>query len=110
MKLDYCAIGMRIKERRTKKEWSQEMPVGNSNPHMSNIEWGKTKVSLATLIDIANALDTTLDALICDNLVKGKAVFDEEISQELEECSEEDIRIVYDMVKALVKSLAKRQH
>ena len=39
-----------------------------------------------------------------------KAVFDEEISQELEECSEEDIRIVYDMVKALVKSLAKRQH
>ena len=108
MKLDYCAIGMRIKERRTKKEWSQEMlasTVGNSNPHMSNIERGKTKVSLATLIDIANALDTTFDAFICDNLV-----FDEEISQELEECSEEDIRIVYDMVKALVKSLAKRQH
>ena len=52
----------------------------------------------------------TLDALICDNLVKGKVVFDEEISQELEECSEEDIRIVYDMVKALVKSLAKRKH
>lgn len=46
--------------------------VGISNPHMSNIERGKTKVSLATLIDIANALDTTLDALICDNLVKGK--------------------------------------
>lgn len=111
MKLDYCAIGMRIKERRTKKEWSQEMlasTVGISNPHI--IERGKTKVSLATLIDIANPLDTTLDALICDNLVKGKAVFDEEISQELEECSEEDIRIVYDMVKALVKSLAKRKH
>ena len=33
MKLDYCAIGMRIKERRMKKEWSQEMlasTVGNS--------------------------------------------------------------------------------
>lgn len=47
MKLDYCAIGMRIKERRTKKEWSQEMlasTVGISNPHMSNIERGKTKV------------------------------------------------------------------
>ena len=26
--------------------------VGISNPHMSNIERGKTKVSLATLIDI----------------------------------------------------------
>ena len=84
--------------------------VGISNPHMSNIDRGKTKVSLATLIDIANALDSTLDDLLCDNLVKGKAVFDEEISQELEECSEEDIRIVYYMVKALVKSLAKRKH
>ena len=41
---------------------------------------------------------------------RGLFVFDEEISQELEECSEEDIRIVYDMVKALVKSLAKRKH
>lgn len=40
MKLDYCAIGMRIKERRTKKEWSQEMlasTVGNSNPHMVHL-------------------------------------------------------------------------
>lgn len=86
MKLDYCAIGMRIKERRTKKEWSQEMlasTVGISNPHMSNIERGKTKVSLATLIDIANPLDTTLDALICDNLVKGKAVFDEEFGKRI---------------------------
>ena len=84
--------------------------VGISNPHMSNIDRGKTKVSLASLIDIANALDMTLDALICDNLVKGKVVFDEEISQELKECNEEDIRIVYDMVKALVKILAKRKH
>ena len=42
---------------------------------MSNIERGKTKVSLATLIDIANALDTTFDALICDNLVKGESCF-----------------------------------
>lgn len=113
MELDYCAIGMRIRECRTKKEWTQEMlasAVGISNPHMSNIERGKTKVSLGTLTDIANALETTLDALICDNLVRGKVVFDEEISQELKECSEEDIRIVYDMVKALVRSLAKRKH
>lgn len=113
MELDYCAIGTRIKERRTKKKWTQEMlasAVGISNPHMSNIERGRTKVSLGTLTDIANALDTTLDELICDNLVRGKVVFDEEISQELKECNEEDIRIVYDMVKALVKSLAKRKH
>ena len=44
MKLDYCAIGMRIKERRMKKEWSQEMlasTVGISNPHMSNIDKSK---------------------------------------------------------------------
>lgn len=39
MELDYCAIGTRIKERRAKKKWTQEMlasAVGISNPHMSN--------------------------------------------------------------------------
>ena len=38
MKLDYCAIGMRIKERRTKKEWSQEMlasTVGHAGRRLS---------------------------------------------------------------------------
>ena len=47
MELDYCAIGTRIKERRAKKKWTQEMlasAVGISNPHMSNIERGRTFV------------------------------------------------------------------
>lgn len=112
MGLDYNAIGTRIKVRRTEKKLTQEMlasAVGISNPHMSNIERGKTKVSLGTLTDIANVLETTLDELLCDNLVRGKAVFEEEISQELKKCSEDDIRIVYDMVRALIASLGKRR-
>ena len=113
MGLDYNAIGTRIKERRVKKKLTQEMrasAIGISCPHMSNIERGKTKVSLGTLVDIANVLETTLDELLCDSLVKSRAVFDQEISQELESCSEEDIRIVYDLVRALVASLNKRKN
>lgn len=113
MGLDYCAIGRRIKEHRTERGWTQEQlasAVGISNPHMSNIERGRTKVSLGTLTDIANALDTTLDALICDNLVRGRLIFEEEISKELKKCSQEDIRIIYDVIKTLVKSMAERKH
>ena len=60
MELDYCAIGTRIKERRAKKKWTQEMlasAVGISNPHMSNIERGRTKVSLGTTAATGEAAD-----------------------------------------------------
>ena len=112
MRLDYRAVGVKIRKQRIKKKWTQEMlasVVGISSPHMSNIERGRTKVSLGTLLDIANALDTTMDELLCEDLVRGRDIYDEKISQELKACSEEDIKIVYETVKALVDSLCKRK-
>lgn len=113
MQLDYRAIGKRIREKRIKKNLTQEMlaaSVGISNPHISNIERGRTKVSLSTLTDIANCLDTTVDELLCDNLKRGKVFFDEDISNEIKKCSDEDIKIVYDVIKSLVESLQNRRH
>ena len=40
MKLDYCAIGMRIKERRTKKEWSREFDTLKSKKVPQSLEIG----------------------------------------------------------------------
>ena len=59
MEIDYKAIGQRIKIARIKKGITQESVANiiNMTPsHMSNVETGKTKVSLPTLIAIANAL------------------------------------------------------
>ena len=52
VELDYCSIGQRIKIARIKKGMTQETVsdlIDITPGHMSNIETGKTKVSLPTL-------------------------------------------------------------
>lgn len=53
MEVDYKAIGQRIKIARIKKGVTQETVadlIDITPAHMSNVETGKTKVSLPTLI------------------------------------------------------------
>lgn len=112
MNLDYIAIGIRVREKRIEKGISQfelANKIGVSNPHISNIERGKTKVSLSTLIDIANALETSLDVLVCDNVNQTEEVFVKEIADKIEDCNVEEVRIVADVVKALTESLKLRR-
>ncbi len=112
MDLDYKSIGFRVREKRIRKNISQyelANAIGVSNPHISNIERGKTKVSLPTLVDIANVLETTLDELVCDNVSETRNVFVKELADEIETCDAEEIKIVADVVKALTKSLRMRK-
>jgi len=66
MELDYRAIGKRIKIARIQANLKQEKlaEIINVSPtHLSNIETGTTRVSLQTLVRIANALSVRL--MIC---------------------------------------------
>ena len=68
---DYKAIGNRIKQARKRQKITQKKlaeMTDLSTSHMSHIESGKTKVSLPSLIQIANALHTTVDSLLHDNI------------------------------------------
>ena len=79
MEVDYKAIGQRIKIARIKKGVTQETVadlIDITPAHMSNVETGKTKVSLPTLIAIANALSVSVDTLLCDNVITSKIVFE----------------------------------
>lgn len=112
MSLDYNAIGIRVRDKRVKKKMSQfelSNEIGVSSPHISNIERGKTKVSLPTLINIANALDTTLDELVCDNVNEAKGIMIKEIADQIEKCNADEVRIVTDVIKALMISLRMRR-
>lgn len=112
MNLDYKAIGKRIRENRLKKKLSQAdlaEIIGVSTPHISNVERGKTKVSLPKLIAIANALDISLDDLVCDSVRATKRIYVDEIACEIENCNTEEIRIVTDVVKALIGGLQSRK-
>ncbi len=113
MDLNYLDIGQRIKKLRISQKMTQDKlaeQVNLSTPHMSHIETGSTKVSLPTLVHLANALGCTVDALLCDSLNHARAEFENELSHELADCSDEEIRIITDIVIATKKSLRRRKH
>lgn len=81
--------------------------VDMSPTHLSNIERGNGKVSLAALVNIANVLGVTMDDLLCDNIVKCKPEFEKDIQKLLDDCDEYEIRIVKDMIASLISALRK---
>lgn len=110
MKIDYDAIGLRIKIARIKAKITQEtlaVQVGLSPAHISNIETGNTKLSLPTIINIANALSVSVDELLCDNVTCSNHVFNKEAQEILADCSPYDIRILLDVLKSTKEALRK---
>ena len=110
MELDYKAIGKRIKIARIKADLTQEHlaeRIGISPTHLSNIETGTTRVSLNTIISIANALSVTSDDLLCDNIIMAKVPFEKDIAALLEDCDEYEIRIVKDIISSLKDTLRR---
>lgn len=110
MELDYKAIGKRIKIARINADMTQEHLsdlVELSPSHMSNIETGTAKVSLTTMVRIANALSVTIDDLLCDNLVHAKVQFEQDIQQMLDGCSELEIRLVKDLIESTLNTLRR---
>lgn len=110
MALDYKTIGMRIKIARIRKSMTQDEVAEKaeiSNSHISNVETGNTKVSLPTLVLIANAIGVSVDELLCDNVEKSKRVFDDEISRIARDCDDWETRVIADVAAALKQSLRK---
>ena len=112
MQPDYKAIGKSVQKRRTAKKISQAelaKKISVTSPHISNIERGKTKVSLPTLMEIARALNTTLDDLVCDSLPEAKDVILGDFSDTLRSCSNQELGIISDVTKALLQSMRTRK-
>lgn len=110
VEIDYKAIGQRIRTARIKKGMTQEVVsyiVDVTPAHMSNIETGKTKVSLSTLITIANALSVSVDALLCDNVLNVKVVFEIEAKELFKDCDEYEIRLLVDILKSAKEAIRK---
>ena len=108
--MDYSDVGKRIRNKRKKLSISQEQLaelVDISTTHMSHIETGNTKLSLPTLVKIANALKVSTDELLCDNLMASKRIFAGEIAEIIEKCDETQIRIITDLIKSAKQSLDK---
>ena len=90
MDIDYKAIGQRIRKRRKMLNITQSILAERadlSDTNISHIERGATKLSLPSLIAIANALGTNVDSLLMDVVDNSEVEFKKEFAQLLSDCS-----------------------
>jgi len=110
MSIDYKDIGGRIRTERLKQGLSQENLAelaGCGTTHISHIETGNTKASVKTLIYIINALNISADELLRNHIIKAKHVLDGELAEMVQDCNDEETRIITDTIKALKESLRR---
>ena len=108
MELDFKSIGKRIKIARIRTNMTQESvadKIGVTPQHVSNIGTGNSSVSLTTLVAIANLLNVSVDELLCDTVLKSKAVFIKEADDIFKDCNEYEVRVLVDVLKATKSSM-----
>ena len=65
--IDFDSIGKKLKEIRTHIGFTQKFVASSvkvNTSHISNIENGKVKISLTTLVNVCNVLGTTVDYVL----------------------------------------------
>lgn len=111
MEINYKAIGERVRRFRMSKNWTQaelgELSLVEPS-NISHIERGATKVSLPTLMKIANALDVSLDELVYDSLKTNRHISTDELNELLSDCTDSELKTIVELVKS-VKSIFYRQ-
>ena len=104
MILDNKLIGKRIKELRclnyiSQMELAEKSDI--SDTYLSLIESGKKRVSLETLIKVANALDTSADTLLTGNLKIDRGNYESELADIMKDCSHYEKRVIYEVIRSL---------
>ena len=113
MDINYIDIGNRIRAKRLKKNLTQEKLAEMSSmslQHMNGIENGKTKFSCGSIVRIANALEISIDELLCGSLTHCKPLIQNEFAELLSDCSHEEAMLILDTVKAMKKSMKMKKN
>lgn len=111
MAIDYQIIGKRIREIRKEKHITQEALAelsGVEPSNISHIERAATKVSLPTLVNIANALNVTADELLYGNLKKSGHISHSIIEALLSDCTPDELKALAEMIKT-TKSILRNK-
>ena len=111
MAVDYISIGKRIKQLRLAKGWTQAKLAEKSGVEPSNIshiERAATKLSLPTMVSIANALGTSLDEIAYGSLVKSAHVSVKLIDDVIADCSPEELKSLSEVI-ATTKSVLRNK-
>ncbi|MBR2734842.1 MAG: helix-turn-helix transcriptional regulator [Clostridia bacterium] len=104
MEINYKDIGRRISKERHNKNLRQEELAERSNlstVHLAHIEGGTTKLGLSALINIANALGVSADALLSGVCYKCKEILMDELAEIINECTPEQINLIIQIAKVI---------
>lgn len=112
MKINYKKIGehirtFRLKDGITQADLAEKSGVDPSN--ISHIERGATKVSLPTLIKIANALNVSLDDIVYDSLNKNAHISVKELNSLLADCDDSELKAIVEMAKSTKSILRNKE-
>ncbi len=108
--MNYERIGEEIRKGRIAADLTQEKlaeMLNISAVHLSNIERGKTSMSLDIIVNISRILQVPLEVLLCSEvgLPKQKLIINNKFAELLEDCSPCEILTLYDIIKATKDSL-----
>lgn len=103
MKIDYKDLGARIKKKREGKRMSQAELASRtdlSTQHISNVENARSKIGLEKLVRIADALDCSVDELLCGSMKTGsRSVYSDEIAGILEDFSNTEMKVLPELLR-----------
>ena len=105
---EYKSIGSRIKECRLARHMSQAQLAdksGLSLPHISKIEHGKVALKLPTFICITEALQVSADTLLRSNVPEVNAIYQNEFSDLLADCTPVELDSILNIVKEVKRSM-----
>lgn len=109
--MNYNKIGVRIAEARIKYNLTQEElgeKIGKTSQFISNIETGKRKPSLPTLLNISKILNLSLDYLVYDDDIDKEIkenIYMKQIYKQLESLNDEKKNKLLDIVDYISKKI-----
>lgn len=108
MPVNNFALGKKIRHYRKKRGLSQSYLselIDKSPTYLSYVESGMRCISVDTLVDLANALNVTSDALLMDSLINTSVAMRNEFAAILGDCSEQERKILLDVIDAVKASI-----
>lgn len=110
--MDYVLLGQKIRAARMSAGLSQEQLaeiVGLTSQHISHTEVASTKISLPSLIKIANALNTSIDRLLSDSIHDSKAYLMDDVEMIFSDCDPDEIYVMLEAASAVKKAIRVRK-
>ena len=110
MALDNKTIGQQIRYYRNEKKLSQEELANKvfiTREYLGSIEIGAKTASLELLVLIANALDTTANDLLGENLTRSSSEADKELHEIFFDCNQDEKGILMKTLRFLKALLSE---